>query len=810
MANVLKDLRYAVRGLARMPGFTAVALLTIAIGTGANTTVFSFVNALLLRPANGVPDASRLASVYTSDFSSGPYGQTSFPDFLSIEQEVTAFESLAAYADTGVSVLKTADTVERVRTARASARFFNTLGLEAAAGRLLSPTDAAANAPATAVIGHDLWRRAFGSASGIIGASVEIAGVPATIVGVAPAGFDGLDLGRAYDVWLPQPSSAEEASRGSRAFNVIGRLRPNVSIEQADAQVTALAARLARAYPDTNRGTLQQPDQARPMHVVPHTRLQPGFRGEVTMFSGVMLAAVMLVLLIACANVSALLLSRATSRARDIAVRLALGAGRRRLVRQFLIESVLLGCAGGALGLLFALWTADVLPAFFPPEQARQLAVQVDIRVVGFTVFVALLSSLVFGLAPALHATRAGVTAALRGDAARSGDLRSGVRLRRALVASQIALACVLLSSAAVLVQSLSRALAADAGFETRDAVIGSLETPDPFTAAQTETYVTRLLETIEGVPGVESATLTLALPFSGGARRGFDLEGYQRREGEGRELNFNVVTPEYFRTLGIPLIGGRVFSRHDTAGSERVAIVNQPLARRYFGGAALGRELRDSRGTTLRIVGVVGPGAPRDVHLPAEPTVYYPFAQEPRPRMALIARTSGDASALRDLIRRQALAVDARVPVFRVMTLESLLSEALTTNRVVASLVAASAGMAVFLALIGVYGVMAFGVARRAREIGVRMALGATARDVILLVVGEGLAVTLGGVLAGGIAAMFATRALQASVAGVGSADLATYVTVPIVLAVTAILAAVVPAWRALALEPSLVLRTD
>ena len=810
MESLLQDVRYAARGLVRTPGFTAVVLLTLAIGTGANATVFSFVNALLLRPASAVADPGRLVAVYTADFSSGPFGQNSYPDFLSLRQHVNSFASLAVYADSGVSALRVGETIERVRAARVSGEFFSTLGVTAAAGRLLAPPDAQPDAPATAVISYDLWQRAFGSAQNSVGARAQITGEPMTIVGVAPAGFHGLDLGHTYDVWMPQIPITDEAARGSRVFAIAGRLRPGVAIDQAQAQVTGLAAQLAHAYPSTNRGTLRQPNEPRPMLVVRHTRLPAAFRGEVSMVSAVILAAVLIVLLIACANVSALLLSRATVRARETALRLALGAGRRRLMRQVLVEHLLLGMLAAALGLLFALWTADVLPSFFPAEQARQLDARLDARVIGFTLLVGLLSSIIFGLAPAVQATRPAAANALRSNGSRTGEPRGGLRLRRTLVASQIALAFVLLTSAGLLVRSLSNALAADPGFSTRDAVIASLEIPDALSPAAIDAYVDRLLDRVTGVPGVRSAALTMVLPFGGGSRRGFDIEGYQRRPGEGRELNFNIVTPGYFHTLGIPLVRGRFFDRRDGPHAERVAVVNLPLAERYFGGAALGRTLHDSRGATVRIVGVVGPGPSRGVHETPVPTVYYPLSQETRRRLALVAHTSGDASPLVDPIRRQTLAVDARVPAFRVMTLAALLDQALTTDRLAATLVSTAAAMALVLAVIGIYGVIAYSVARRAREIGVRVALGATSRDVIRMVVAEGLGVTIAGVIVGGIAAQFAARALQAMMTGVSTGDTTTFASVPVVLGITALTAAVVPAWRAVRLDPAIILRAE
>jgi predicted permease len=345
MDMLLQDARYAIRGLVKAPGFTAVALLTLALGTGANATVFSFVNALLLRPAPGVPDPSSLISVYTSDFSSGPYGDSSYPDYLSVKSEATSFASLAAYEEASPVLLRRADAVERVRPALVSGGFFDVVRLRPALGRLISPADATADAPPAAVVTFDFWKRAFSSDPSIVGATVVLNGRPISIVGVLPDRFEGLELGSAIDIWMPL--IADTATRDSRFLSIIGRLRPGATLRQAQTQLDTIAARLAAAYPETNRGILGHPDQPRPIVVLRHTRLHPAFReGQVGTIATILMAAVVLVLLIACANIANLLLSRAAGRTREVAIRRALGAGRRRLLAQMMTESMLLGIAG--------------------------------------------------------------------------------------------------------------------------------------------------------------------------------------------------------------------------------------------------------------------------------------------------------------------------------------------------------------------------------------------------------------------------------------------------------------------------------
>lgn len=806
MDTLLRDVRYALRGFIRNPAFTVVVLVTIGLGTGANATVFSFVNALLLRPATGVADPDSFIAVHTSDYSSGPYGDTSYPDYLTIKSDAPALGALAVY-DEGPALVKVGDSVLRIGVMQISPEFFDVLGLRPAIGRLLGQADGESGAPLTAVIGHDLWQRTFGGQP-VAGTVVSVDGVVHEVVGVAPPRFDGLRLGGGFELWVPLGEAVRRGARGSRGLSVVGRLAHGAALEEAQTQVTAITARLAAEYPETNRGTLEQPDQPRPMSVLRHTRLHPAFRGDVALIGSVLLGAVGLVLLIACANVGNLLLARATVRGREVALRVALGAAHGRIVRQMLTESALLGLAGGALGLLFALWTSDVLPSFFPADQARMLDATIDGRVLLYTLAISLGSSLLFGAAPALQAFGVLPAASLRGESGSTSSLRTG-RLRTLLMTAQIALAMVLLVSAGLLIRSLGNAENADLGFATRNGVVASVDLPVDRSSERGLAYLDEAVGRLRALPGVVSASVADTLPLSGTPRRGFQMDGYERRPGEDGELPFVVTGPEYFATLQIPLLDGRTFEPADRAGSRRVVVVNELLSRQYFGGGAVGRRMTDSRDTELTIVGVVRTGKYRSVQEPERPVVYYPLAQAYGPRRRIIVRTDGDAAALAGAVRRALADVDRDVAVYRVITLESHLGEALADSRLTTTLVTACGALALLLSLVGVYGVVSYAVGRRAKEIGLRMALGARPLHIVRLVLGEGSRILVAGVVSGLLGAALVTRLLQSLLFGVSALDTGTFVTVTAALALAALAAAALPARKALRVDPIAELRS-
>jgi putative ABC transport system permease protein len=806
MDRVLQDLRYAVRSSAKTPGFTALALLTIATGIGINATVFSFVNALLMRPAPGVRDPGSLVSVFTSDFSSGPFGTSSYPDYVSIKSSAAVFRQLAAFRE-GSGLVRIDGNTERLRTMAVSGEFFDLLGVQPVAGRPIAATDAAAAAAPVAVIGFDLWHRAFGGDPSALGKLVAIDGRFLTIVGVAPEKFDGLSLGSTIEVWTPLIGVDTPAARGNRSLSIVGRLNDRATLREAQTQLDEIAGRLAASFPASNRGTLARPDDPRPMRVDSHTRLNPRFRSQAETIATTLMVSVALVLLIACANVAGLLLSRATARAHEVTVRLALGASRGRVLQQMLTESLVLGATGGGLGLLVALWTADVLPSFLPSEQARLLDASVDWRVIAFTAAVAIASGLIFGIAPALHGTRSPAANVLRSDA-RAGGTRRTVGVRNILVVVQVAAASMLLVSGALLTRSLSNALTADPGFSTRDGLLLSITLPPAMSPEQGRAYYEALETAVGSVAGVEEVGLARVVPVAGGSRRVFSIPEYTPQPGEDMELNVNTVDRHYFSTMGFSAVDGRLFQASDWSGAP-IVVVNDVFAARYFRGSAVGGRIRTGP-LDLDIIGVVRAQRRTGLQDAPLPVVFYQLERDFQRTVTLVARTAGDPLPLVENIRRVATAVNLDVGVFGTITLERHLASELAGNRLIVALVGTCGAMALILAIVGVYGIVAYAVVRRTREIGVRIALGATPAQILALLVREGGGVACLGVILGLLAALSTTRLLASMLYGISATDAPTFAAVGLAAGGIAVLASCVPAARALRISPVAALRHE
>lgn len=808
-----QSLRYAARMLWKNRSFTVVAVFTLALGIGANATIFSFINGLLLRPISGVERPDRLVGIYTADYSSGPYGGSSFPDYLDLKQQADLFTDLTAYDSASLN-LSGIETPERIRATLVTVNYFQLLGVGAHLGRTLRAEDAVAGAPPTVVISYAFWQRHFGGDTSVVGKSLTISNQTYTIVGVGAASFRGLKLGDQPDLWLRIMEERDQSARGSRGLSITGRLRDDASIGQAQAQVAAIANRLARAYPETNMGTLGRPDAPRPMVAISESRIGPSKESGIRGVTALLFIVVVLVLLIACANIANLLLARASSRRKEIAIRLALGSTRFRLVRQLLTESILLALIGGTAGLIVSVWTAGLIPRFFSPREADSIDLSVDWRVLTFTLGVSLLTGIVFGLAPALQASRPELVATLK-DATTASSLKlTRFGLRGLLVTAQVALSLLLLICAGLFLRSLSNAITFDPGFDSHNLLLASLATSGrQLTKPQTQAFYEELLANLSNEPGVSSASLTKTVPLSGGGqRRGIIIEGYEPRPNEDTELNTNVIGLNYFNTLGIPVVKGRDFNSGDRTGSPGTVIVNEEFEQRYFPEqTAIGKRVRtDSAGPFVEIVGVVRTAKYRNLRESPLPFVYLPLAQEMQGDMTLLIRTTGDPSLLRGSVRAVALRVNRNIPLYSVKTITEQIDASLAADRMLALLIGVFGAAALLLASVGIYGVVAYAVAQRTHEIGIHMALGARPTDVLRLVIREGMSMVIAGVVVGLVVALAVTRLIGSLLFGVSSTDFSTFAVITFGLLVVALIACYIPASRATKVDPLEALRYE
>jgi predicted permease len=821
LRDLLQDLRYALRTAAKSPGFTAVAVVTLGLGIGANTAIFSVVNTLLLRPLR-VPDPHRLVVLNkTSLTGTGP--SVSYPDYRDYRDQCgEVFEGILGH-DLIHAALRHGDGNDLVWGEIVTGNYFTVLGVAPAPGRgFLPEEDAASGARPVVVLGHGLWKRRFGADPRVVGGAITLNGRGFTVVGVAPEGFTGTEFGLRMDFWVPMAmhaavlpgSKALLESRGARWMSAIARLRPGVTLEQAGAMVRAVARRLEAAHPEDNAGVT--------VGLVPETRSRfpVEARGPIALGAALALGVVGLVLLIACANVANLLLARAAGRRREIGIRLALGAGRGRLARQLLAESLVLSVLGGAAGLLLALWTSDLLLAFRPPiPYTLTLDYAPDARVLAFTAIVSLLTAVLFGLAPALKASRTDLLAALKGDAPGSPARARGRRpaLRSVLVTAQIALSLVVLVSAGLFLASLRNAGAIDPGFDTRGLVLGTFDLGLlGYSEERGRAFHRDLVERLSALPGVSAVSLADNLPLD-------DLwndVGPVVADGqpfpadrEGIAAEYSVVAPGLFRALGVPLLRGRDFDRRDGADAPAVVIVNRTLADLLWPGRdPIGQRLRIGQADAppREVVGVVGDVKYRTLGEGPRPFLWRPVAQAYRSQMSILARTAGDPSGLLDPVRRAFRALDASLPVYGLKTMARHMEHALWWTRMGAVLAAVFGGLALLMAAIGLYGVVSYGVAQRTREIGIRVALGARSGDVLRLVVGQGMRLVLAGSLAGLAASLAAGRVIARLLYGVGAFEPQTLLTTAAILGGAALLATYLPARRAARVDPIEALRHE
>jgi len=802
MDLLIKDLRYGIRSLLKQPAFTLIAIATLALAIGGNSAMFTVVNAVLLRPLH-YPESDRIVVLEGINPARGiTRSNMSGSDLADWQMQSQAFDQLAGFVATGF-VLRDGDETERVRAAFITADFFSLLRVAPFRGRVLQPGDQQPGKDNVAVISYGLWQRRFGGDEGVVGRNVMIGADRTTIVGVMPPGFDYPEQSEA---WAPLAVDLSKERRDNRYFNVIGRLKPGASVPQAQAQLDTINQRLAQSYNETNNGWSARV-----------TTLQEGLVGQVRLSLLILLCAVAFVLLIACANIANLLLARATSRHKEIAVRTALGATRFRIVRQLLTENFVLSLLGGAAGLLLSVWLTKLLVAISPANSPRFDEIRPDARVLIFTAGLTLLTGLIFGLVPALQASRSDHAEGLKESSRGSTGGRSN-RIRGLLMVAEIGLSFVLLAGAGLLIKSFMRLREVNAGFNPNNIVTLRLSgPPGKYRApAPREQFFRQVINSVRSVPGIENAGMVLSLPLGGdtfNVGRSLILEGRPATPEDSINAAYLPASPEYFRTLGIPLIAGRLFDDRDTDTAPKVVVVNEPLARRLWPGQSpIGRHItiwRDEK-FAREIIGIVGE---TKASLDNEPAtqMYVPYSQDANwGSMSFVIRTQGEPSASFNAIRNAIRSVEKGAPVYNASTMNDVLAISVGPRRTPMLLLSAFAGAALLLAMMGIYGVTAFYVTQRTQEIGIRMALGAQMKDVLLLVFRVGITLTVIGIAAGIAGAFVVTRWLKSLLFGVNPTDWLTLAAVTGCVLVTALLACYLPARRATRTDPLVALRYE
>ncbi|HVG31968.1 MAG TPA: ABC transporter permease [Pyrinomonadaceae bacterium] len=801
MRTLLQDLRYGVRMLLKRPSFTFIAVLTLALGIGANTAIFSVINGVLLRPLP-FSEADRLVRVYEKRLKLGRVrNSVSAPDFIDWRSQNRVFEDIAAYAPWSTN-LTGGDEPQRLSGTVTSASLFSVLGVQPQLGRTFLAEEDQPNGNRVVILSHALWQRRFGADPGIVGKPIVLNGANFTVVGVMPAGFEFPS--KETELWSPLGlDTANQEGRGSHFLDVVARLKPGVTLQLAQSNMDAIAGELEKQY-QVNTG-----------HGVNIFPLYEEIVGNVRPALLVLLGAVGLVLLIACANVANLLLVRTVSRQKEIAIRATLGASRGRIIQQLLTESVLLGLLGGALGLLLAIWGTDLLINISPSNMPRISEITIDYRVLGFTFAISLLTGVIFGLLPALQALRVNVNDSLKSEGRGVVGSSSRSRARSVLIVTEIALALVLLVGAGLLIKSFKRLGEVDPGFKPDNVLTMQLSLPRSKYSKpeQQSAFLQQVLERIEAVPGVGSVSVVAGPPFSGlTASRYFQIEGRPPRPaGEGLNAGYNAASPNYFQTLGIPLRRGRDFTKQDVMGTPEVVIINEAMARRFWPDEdAVGGRLRIGEDAWRTVVGVVGDVRHTGLDEEPKPEMFYPYLQSPLSFMTLMVRSTTDEKALRASIQREIRAVDPDLPVYGIKSMEQMISESVSPRRLNMILLTTFAVVALVMAALGIYGVMAYSVSQRTHEIGIRMALGAQRGDVLKMIVGQGMILTLMGIGIGLAASFGLTRLMRSLLYGVTATDPLTYIAVALVLGTVALMASLIPARRATRVDPMEALRYE
>jgi len=807
MDTLRQDIRYAFRRLLKSPGFTIVAVATLALGIGANSAIFSVVYGVLLKPLP-YADPDRLVALY--HLSEGHRAAMSGPNFVDVRKLSQTLAGAAAVARSRVILTGRGDPV-RLDGAEVSASFFNLLGVAPALGRGFNADETQPGHTKVAVLSYGLWQQRFGGSRTVLGQIITLDGVATQIVGVMPKGF-AYPAGRV--IWMPleETEAFTTTQRGAWYLSAIGRAKPGVSIDQVVAEVQTIGKQLARQYPDSNEGL---DFTARP--------LQDAIVGDIRNAVLVLLGAVGFVLLIACTNVANLLLARAATRESEIAVRSALGAGRLRLVRQLLTESVILAVIGGGCGLLIAIWGLDWLISLEPEGIPRLSDVRIDTTVIWFTMALSFATGLLFGIVPAFHATSASLSRTLKQAGRGPLTTRGGARMRGALVIGEMALAVMLLAGAGLLIRSFVKLASVDPGFHAAQALTFELSLPDVRyeKEAQQITFFDQLLPRLQTIPGVKTVAAVQALPLSGSSFViSFEVGGRPPvPPSQQPAMQIRVATPGYFQTLGIPLTRGRLFTDDDRSGSSPVVLITETAARQYFPNEdPIGKSIKlgwgHGPGTPRaggEVVGIVGDVRDAGLDEAEPPQLYLPYRQWPVQGMAIVLQTSVPPVSVADAAKRAVYATDSNMPVANVRTLDQIVARSISQPRFYTVLLGLFAGVALLLAAIGIFGVLSYAVVQRTREIGIRMALGAQTRSVLGLIVRQAMLLAAVGVSIGIMLAWWLSQSLvSAMLFSTSPHDVSTYVVVAALLGAVALLASYIPARRAARVDPIVALRAE
>jgi putative ABC transport system permease protein len=787
--------------LLKYKGFTAVAVIALGLGIGANTAIFSLVNGVLLRPL-AFPNPERIVYFEGNCPSAGiTESNISFPDFTDWSQQTDLFASTAAYWTASSNLGADGAEPERVPRAGVTSGFFAVLGVQPVLGRAFVAEDDKPGTTSVAIISHGLWKRRFGSDPGIVGKQVQISSRAVTVLGVMPPGFEYPEQ---TQIWVPSAVNISEEARDNRSWSAIGRLNPGIGLKQAQTQLSAINTRLAQQFHETNKGwdvklwTL-------------HERLVREVKPSLL----ALLGAVGLVLLIACANVANLLLARSAARQKEIAIRAAMGASRGRVLQQMLTESVLLSVIGGTAGLLLSIWLTEVLMSIVPEGAPRPEHVGIDYRVLTFALGISLVTGIVFGIVPALQASKLDVNSALK-EGGRSAEGHRRTSARSLLLIGEVALSLMLLVGAGLLIKSFLRLQEVRPGFNQHNVLMGMVALPGAkYKDQQFAEFFRQLKERLEIAPGVQAVGGGINIPLAASGYsigRGFIPEGRPLTRDEDIDANFSTITGDYFKALQIPLLAGRTFELRDNAEAPKVVIINETAAKRHFHSPAeaIGKRItiwHDEK-FPREIIGVVGDTKPGALTADSGAQIYVPHAQDPQWNfMAMVIRTAGDPAAFATTFRREVQALDKDQPVYNVRTIDDVVMNSLGTRRVSMQLFAVFAAAALLLAAVGIYGVLAYSVTQRTQEIGIRMALGAQKSDVLALVIRQGMMLALIGVVVGLVGAFALTRLIASLLFGVAATDPLTFVAIPLLLLCVALVACYLPARRAARLDPKIAL---